>query len=233
MGENVPDGRKHRKASRRRNGTNGRKERADKCGHRLVRESPAHRIGVAIVAEAEVQRKPRAYFPVILDVRSDHDFPEISGRVVQGWNRWNRERQERCSAQPKLATIDRRRDGVRKEEATVGVCRLEILGLYSGDYHADLQAMGTMRPGNVIAAAELILNDLIGPIRVRADREDDRLKAAILAVLARQFAGLGSTKCRGSLVIAGPPSEELNAVALEIWAAVRAAWAVEFSLFRT
>src|SRR5690348_7281215 len=119
MGENVPDGRKHRKARRRRNRTNGGEERAHKCGHRLLRESPADWIGVAIVAQAEVQGEPRGYFPVVLDVWSVHNFPEISSGVVQGRNRWHRKRQERCSAKPKLATIDRRRYGVRKEEATV------------------------------------------------------------------------------------------------------------------
>ncbi len=59
----------------------------------------------------------------------------------------------------------------------------------SGDDDAKLQAVGAMGPGNVVAAAELVLNDFIGPIRVRADR-DDPLEAGILAVLAGQFAGL-------------------------------------------
>ena len=84
----------------------------------------------------------------------------------------------------------------------------------SGDDGAKLDAVGAMRPDHIVAAAELVLNDLIGPIRVRAN-SGDPLEADCLAVFAGQFVGTG-VKRRGSVVIAGPPSPVLNAFAADI-----------------
>src|SRR5579862_1399135 len=190
----MPDICKYGKARRRSDGPNGREERTDESGHRLITGRPTDRIGVAVVAEAEVQRKARGNFPVVLNVWGDRDFPKVSGRVVQGWNRRNSKRIQGRTLEPVLTIVVRApwEVGVGKKEAPVRVGGLKVLSLYSGDDNTDLQAMSAMSPSDVIGATELILNDLVRPIRVRAHGIDDQLEAALLAVLARQFAGLGT-----------------------------------------